>query len=139
MKTTTKAAALAIGALMVSGAVLAANTPARIPDADSPSARIASDKRAIITPQSIDFGAYDPHGDFAEDRNPKIEHLFLPWEDVDLSTLALADEYARERGRSLMITVRSDSVSSLSKMEFAMRSLSTCRARSMRSAGKVSK
>lgn len=105
MKTITKIAAVSIGALMISGAVLAANTPARIPDADSPSAKIASDKRAIITPQSIDFGAYDPHGDFAEDRNPKIEHLFLPWEDVDLSTLALADEYARERGRSLMITV----------------------------------
>jgi beta-mannanase len=106
MKTTMKAAALSAGALMLTGAVLAAtNIPLGIPDPDSPTAQVPSDKRPIITPQSIEFGAYDPHGDFVEDTNPKIEHLFLPWEDVDLSTLSIADEYALERGRSLMISV----------------------------------
>lgn len=64
-----------------------------------------TDKRPVITDSSIALGAYDPHGDFSNDRNVKIEHLFLPWEDVDLSTLALADAYALQRGRSLMITI----------------------------------
>jgi beta-mannanase len=63
------------------------------------------DKRPILIKKSIDFGAYDPHGDFNERSSSKIEHLFLAWEDVDLSTLALADDYAKARGRSLMITI----------------------------------
>jgi len=89
----------------LSGAVLAANSPRGIPDPDSATARIPSDKRPVINPPAVTFGAYDPHGDFSEDANSKIEHLFLPWEDVDLSTLAMADEYALERGRALLITV----------------------------------
>ncbi len=105
MKTITKVVFFSIGCIAVSGVGFASNSPRGIPDPNSPTANVASDKRPIFTPQSIAFGAYDPHGDFAEDKNPKIEHLFLPWEDVDLSTLSLADEYARERGRSLMITV----------------------------------
>lgn len=72
-------------------------------DVQAPSG--VTDKRPVITDNSITFGAYDPYGDFSSDRNVKIEHLFLPWEDVDLSTLSLADEYARQRGRSLMITI----------------------------------
>jgi beta-mannanase len=63
------------------------------------------DKRPVITPQSIKFGAYDPHGDFTNDPNSRIEHLFLPWEDVDLTSLSTADAYAQERGRELLITV----------------------------------
>ncbi|MGZ7244466.1 hypothetical protein ACXWOQ_10255, partial [Streptococcus pyogenes] len=63
------------------------------------------DKRPVITPQSITFGAYDPHGDFTNDPNSRIEHLFLPWEDVDLTSLSAADAYAQERGRELLITV----------------------------------
>ena len=38
------------------------------------------------------------------DANAKIEHLFLPWEDVDLSTLSMADDYAAQRGRTLLIS-----------------------------------
>lgn len=63
------------------------------------------DKRPVITTQSVTPGAYDPHGDYANDSNSKIEHLFLPWEDVDLTSLAAADAYAQERGRSLLISV----------------------------------
>ncbi len=63
------------------------------------------DKRPVITQDSLRFGAYDPHGDFTDDKNSTIEHLFLPWEDVDLSSLGIADAYARERNRSLLITV----------------------------------
>lgn len=64
-----------------------------------------NDKRPIITAEPVTPGAYDPHGDYANDANSKIEHLFLPWEDVDLTTLKMADQYAQERGRSLLITI----------------------------------
>ncbi|MET4636095.1 glycoside hydrolase family 26 protein [Kaistia defluvii] len=63
------------------------------------------DKRPVIATPSVTPGAYDPHGDYANDSNSKIEHVFLPWEDVDLETLAMADQYASQRGRSLLITV----------------------------------
>jgi len=54
---------------------------------------------------SVPFGVYDPHGDFADYPSVKIEHLFMPWEDVDLSTLQAADAYALARGRTLLITI----------------------------------
>ncbi len=63
------------------------------------------DFRPIAYPDSVAFGAYDPHGDFGNDRDVKIEALFLPWQDVDLSTLRQADDYARQRERTLLITV----------------------------------
>jgi beta-mannanase len=63
------------------------------------------DNRPISSPGSLPLGVYDPHGDFSSDSSVKIEHLFMPWEDVDLSTLNTADAYARERGRTLLITV----------------------------------
>jgi beta-mannanase len=100
-----KAAAFSVATVLVSGAVLAANTPRGLPDPNSTTAGVPSDKRPVIVPPSVTFGAYDPHGDFADDSNSKIEHLFLPWEDVDLSTLELADDYAQERGRALLISV----------------------------------
>src|SRR6516164_3693379 len=65
----------------------------------------APDNRPIVYSNSIDFGAYDPWGDFANDRNVKIEAIFLPWQDVDLTTLRAADGYARERGRTILISV----------------------------------
>ncbi|EFL88155.1 glycoside hydrolase family 26 protein [Ahrensia sp. R2A130] len=56
-------------------------------------------------PGSLNFGAYDPGGDFSSDTDVQIEHLFLPWEDVDLASLPAADAYAIERGRSLLVTL----------------------------------
>jgi beta-mannanase len=95
--------------LSLTGAVMAAILPLGILSADKQAGEQASgqfaDKRPVITDQSVDFGAYDPHGDFSGDKNVKIEHLFLPWEDVDLSTLSIADEYAMQRGRTLLITI----------------------------------
>lgn len=104
-KNTSRVIALSLATLALSGAVLAANMPRGIPAAGTDTSNQVTDKRPIITETSVDFGAYDPHGDFGSDPNVKIEHLFLPWEDVDLSTLAIADEYALQRGRSLMITI----------------------------------
>lgn len=62
-------------------------------------------KRLVVTQDSISFGAYDPYGDFSSASKASIEHIFLPWEDVDLSDLQAADSYALARGRKLMITV----------------------------------
>lgn len=64
-----------------------------------------TDKRPIVHPGQVKFGAYDPHGDFSEQKDVTTEHLFLPWEDVDLATLGVADAYAQARGRTLLITV----------------------------------
>ena len=100
------AIALSCVGLIASGAVMAAsNLPLGIPKNNSATATMPSDKRPVITPTSIGFGAYDPYGDFGSDSSSKIEHLFLPWEDVDLGTLAVADAYAQQRGRSLLISV----------------------------------
>lgn len=96
---------LSLASLALSGAVLAAKMPLGIPATGTKPNGQATDKRPVLTDKSIDFGAYDPHGDFGSDSNIKIEHLFLPWEDVDLSTLSIADEYALQRGRTLLITV----------------------------------
>ncbi len=46
-----------------------------------------------------------PHGDFGAQQSVTTEHLFLPWEDVDLETPRVADAYALARGRNLLITV----------------------------------
>ena len=51
------------------------------------------------------FGVYDPEGSFSDRGNVAIEHLFLPWEDVELETMYQADDYARARGRTLLVTV----------------------------------
>ncbi|MDK1385681.1 Beta-1,3-xylanase [Ensifer psoraleae] len=104
MNKKSNAIALLCMGLFLSGTVLAASIPRGIPGRNS-TAAAPSQKRPVLTEDSIDLGAYDPHGDFGEPSQSKIEHLFLPWEDVDLSTLALADDYARARGRSLMITI----------------------------------
>lgn len=56
-------------------------------------------------PGELPFGVYDPNGDFTNDPDVQIEHLFLPWEDVFLQSLSLADDYARERGRAVLVTI----------------------------------
>lgn len=56
-------------------------------------------------PGPLPFGAYDPGGDFTNDTDLTIEHVFLPWEDVALDTLKQADIYALERKRALLITI----------------------------------
>lgn len=66
---------------------------------------VGQDTRPIPSGDSYAFGAYDPHGDFSADKTPVVEGLFLPWEDIDLSSLPLADEYASARGRSLLISM----------------------------------
>lgn len=62
-------------------------------------------KRPAVHMPGLKFGAYDPHGDFAQQSSVSTEALFMPWEDVDLSSLPAADAYAGERGRNLLVTV----------------------------------
>ncbi|MET0576781.1 MAG: glycosyl hydrolase [Mesorhizobium sp.] len=105
MSKISKAAVFSTAVLALSGAVLAASQPRGLPAANPDTSSRIDDKRPVVTPASIDVGAYDPHGDYTNDTTVKYEHLFLPWEDVDLSSLALADEYALQRGRTLLITI----------------------------------
>jgi beta-mannanase len=51
------------------------------------------------------FGVYDPGGDFQDDPEVTIEHLFLPWEDIYLPSLADADAYAVARNRAVLVTL----------------------------------
>jgi beta-mannanase len=62
-------------------------------------------KIPAVNRPGIVLGAYDPHGDFKELDGVKIEHVFLPWQDVDLTSLSDADAYAQSRGRDLLVTV----------------------------------
>ena len=55
--------------------------------------------------EGILMGAYDPYGTFANDAKISIEHIFIPWQDVNLASLDAADKYARDRARTLLITV----------------------------------
>jgi len=55
--------------------------------------------------EQIRLGAYDPEGYFADKTDYSIEHIFLPWEDVAISSLFDADRYAFERNRTLMVTL----------------------------------
>ncbi len=64
-----------------------------------------ADKRPVIHPGGTRFGAYDPHGDFGGQTDVSTEHLFLPWEDVDLESLRMADAYALQRKRKLLVTI----------------------------------
>ncbi len=66
----------------------------------------ASGKGPIVnTGTPIQLGSYDPYGTFSKDGAVEIEHLFLPWEDVELDSMYQADQYAMARGRDLLITV----------------------------------
>lgn len=56
-------------------------------------------------PGPMPFGVYDPGGDFRSDPEVAIEHLFLPWEDIYLPSLADADAYAVERNRAVLVTL----------------------------------
>jgi beta-mannanase len=55
--------------------------------------------------EGVLMGAYDPYGTFANDAKISIEHIFIPWQDVNLASLDAADKYARDRARKLLITV----------------------------------
>lgn len=58
-----------------------------------------------LPPGDMPFGVFDSEGDFSNVEGVAIEHLFLPWEDVFLPSLAEAEAYTRERDRVLLVTI----------------------------------
>jgi endoglucanase len=66
---------------------------------------LAVDKRPVIHADGPKLGAYDPYGDFSDEKEVATEHLFLPWDDVELAGLGAADEYAAARGRKVLVTI----------------------------------
>lgn len=66
---------------------------------------VLKDKRPVIHPDGPMFGSYDPYGDFSTQTDVSIEHVFLPWEDVELEGLTQADEYAFARGRTVLLSI----------------------------------
>lgn len=58
-----------------------------------------------LTPQTLQFGVYDPEGAFSDSSSLEIEHIFMPWEDIDLSSLDAAGHYVLEKNRELLVTV----------------------------------
>ncbi len=102
MKSILQFAAAFLGMACMSGAAIAASG---VSGASVDTRNPFGDKRPVIGVPAVTPGAYDPHGDFTNDPNSEIQHLCLPWEDIDLGTLGAADAYALERGRSLLITV----------------------------------
>ncbi len=58
-----------------------------------------------LPPGDMPFGVFDPGGEFSDTQGVAIEHLFLPWEDVFLPSLAEAETYSAERGRVLLVTI----------------------------------
>ncbi|MFC3071457.1 glycoside hydrolase family 26 protein [Phenylobacterium soli] len=66
---------------------------------------VTRDKRPVTYPDGLKLGAYDPYGDFKDEAGLATEHLFLPWEDVELGALAAADSYALQRGRNVLVTI----------------------------------
>src|SRR5262252_10220020 len=67
--------------------------------------------------EGILMGAYDPYGTFANDAKISIEHIFIPWQDVNLASLDAADKYAHDRARKLLITVEPWTWSRIGKPE----------------------
>lgn len=51
------------------------------------------------------FGVYDPAGLFADDPRVEIDHIFVPWVDVDPASLYEAAAAAQKRDRALLITL----------------------------------
>lgn len=70
-----------------------------------PISAVGPDGRPAAASPGLTFGAYDPHGDFTTDPLSTVEGLFLPWEDVDLTSLASADDYAQQHARTLLVTI----------------------------------
>ena len=85
--------------------IATATRPAMAQSAAFAGRDLLRDKRPVLHENGTLFGAYDPYGDFSEEDGLATEHLFLPWEDLELDGLDIADDYARERGRKILITI----------------------------------
>lgn len=81
--------------LLVSAVVAVSAAPAYSQKLDHPESET----------KTLRFGVYDPYGTFANDPTIGIEHVYMPWQDSDLSSLKSVDAYSSDRHRSVLITV----------------------------------
>lgn len=51
------------------------------------------------------LGVYDPSGTFADSEAISVEHIYTFWADYSVESLKDAEEYARTRGRTLLVTM----------------------------------
>ena len=51
------------------------------------------------------LGVYDPSGTFADSEAIAVEHVYTFWTDYSVQSLKDAEEYARTRGRTLLVTM----------------------------------
>lgn len=93
------------GSLAAAGAAPLLMAQPALAQAPGAGREVGRDKRPVIHPDGLKLGAYDPYGDFKDEAGLATEHLFLPWEDVELGTLPEADAYAQQRGRNVLVTI----------------------------------
>lgn len=99
----TRAGMLALG-LSTAISALAFQIPSVAQVASTPHQALVRKASKELRP-TLPFGVYDPHGGFRRETSVAIEHVFLPWQDVDVQSLHNADSYAAERGRDMLVTV----------------------------------
>ncbi|MCO5069985.1 MAG: beta-mannosidase [Rhizobiaceae bacterium] len=58
-----------------------------------------------LRPNDLQIGVYDPGGAFRDASGINIEHVFVPWVDVDLNSFGMTDVYADQRKRKLLVTL----------------------------------
>ncbi len=94
---------LIVGALVALAA--AASVPLLAVADSNQAAMVTTTPPAEKATAKIRMGVYDPYGAFNNDSRVKIEHIYIPWQDVDLSSLDAVDQYAMKRGRDILMTV----------------------------------
>ena len=66
----------------------------------------ADESRVATAPSApIDLGVYDPGSEFAGVGGLGIEHVYVYWQQLDREMLRAKIDYARARGRRMLITV----------------------------------
>lgn len=101
---TTRRSLFKAGAALAAGCGLGFDISARAQESLA-GRDLSKDKRPLIHSDGPKLGCYDPYGDFSDENRIVTEHLFLPWEDVELSFLPAADDYAMQRGRNILVTI----------------------------------
>jgi endoglucanase len=101
-------AAVVLAILTASGFTGAAIGQQATPPGSDTAAENAAETASGQQPErrpAVQLGVFDPYGEFNDATNVQIEHVFLPWGDVDLDSLRQAGDYARARNRSLLVTI----------------------------------
>lgn len=90
-----------------SGQVLAAppNMVAETPDDFVSMPKQEPKPLAVPLARTVVLGVYDPAGAFADSGGIGIEHVYVYWQQLDRKMLRAKIDYARARGRRMLVTV----------------------------------